>query len=113
MASNVVSPIATKLSVTYDVTNSRVNSVAMVYLLLYTLLNFPANYIIDTRGLKLGVSVGISCICVGLGITLLINESFWFLILGSVLIAAGQPFIINSPAKIATFWFFKENVSKI
>ena len=27
--------------------------------------------------------------------------------------SAGQPFVINCPAKIATFWFHKENVTNV
>ncbi len=55
--------------------------------------------------------VGTTCFCVGFLIEMLVNVSFLFVILGTVVIAAGQPFIINCPAKIATFWFLKENVS--
>lgn len=41
---------------------------------------------------------------------MMVNASFYFVLVGTVLIAAGQPFIINCPAKIAAFWFKKENV---
>jgi hypothetical protein len=41
---------------------------------------------------------------------MLVNASFYFVLLGTLVIAAGQPFLINCPAKIAAFWFKKENV---
>lgn len=55
IASNACFPIATKLATTYGVSNAAVNSVAMIFLLVYTIMNFPANYIVDSRGLRIGV----------------------------------------------------------
>lgn len=43
-------------------------------------------------------------------VELFVNISFDFLILGSFIVAIGQPFIINSPAKVATYWFKSSNV---
>lgn len=117
IASNACFPIATKLAVTYEVSNAAVNSVAMIFLLVYTLMNFPANYLVDLKGLRIGVCIrlmqlifGSGLISLGLGLTLFINGSFWWLLVGTFVVAAGQPFVINCPAKIATFWFHKENV---
>jgi hypothetical protein len=41
----------------------------------------------------------------------LINRQYIFTLLGSILFSIGQPFIINCPAKIATYWFFDKNVN--
>ena len=46
IASNACFPIATKLANTYEVSNAAVNSVARIFLLVYTLRNFRANYIV-------------------------------------------------------------------
>jgi hypothetical protein len=32
-----------------------INSVGLIYLIVYLLMNFPASYIIDKKGLRLGV----------------------------------------------------------
>jgi fucose permease len=55
IASSVVGPIATKVANTYNVSNAAVNSIAMIFRLVYTFVNFPANYIIDLNGLRVGV----------------------------------------------------------
>jgi fucose permease len=75
IASNTISPIANKLTETYGVSKFAVNSIAMIFLFLYTIMNFPANYIIDTRGLRIGVLftniqilIGVISLCVGFGI---------------------------------------------
>jgi hypothetical protein len=46
----------------------------------------------------------------GMLIELFVNISFDFLLLGSFIAAIGQPFIMNSPAKVATYWFKSSNV---
>jgi hypothetical protein len=43
----------------------------------------------------------------------LINKGYFFTIIGAIILSIGQPFIINCPAKIATYWFFDKNVKII
>jgi len=33
------------------------------------------------------------------------------MIIGTILLGAGQPFLLNSPAKVAAYWFFPKNVN--
>jgi hypothetical protein len=46
----------------------------------------------------------------GAGIRCMINLSFTFVLIGQFFCAVGQPFILNAPAKIATYWFKEQNV---
>lgn len=46
----------------------------------------------------------------GAGIRSFISVSFIYVIIGQVFCAIAQPFILNAPAKIATFWFMEKNV---
>jgi hypothetical protein len=46
----------------------------------------------------------------GLLLFALINKGYHFVLIGSILVALGQPFIVNCPAKVATFWFLNKNV---
>lgn len=46
----------------------------------------------------------------GAGLYTMVNKGYFFMIIGAVLVAIGQPFIINCPAKVATYWFFDKNV---
>jgi hypothetical protein len=41
---------------------------------------------------------------------MMINQGYHWVVIGSILVALGQPFIMNSPAKVATFWFLNKNV---
>jgi len=76
----------------------------------YSFSNFPANFIIDTLGLRISFLIGSGLYCIGIFLFTLINKGFFFVLIGAILIAMGQPFIVNCPAKVATFWFLSKNV---
>ena len=40
-----------------------------------------------------------------MAIKLLINKSFYLVIVGQVFAAIGQPFLLNAPAKLVSVWF--------
>ena len=79
--------------------------------LVYSVMNFPANHFIDTKGLRFSFLVGSGFFMAGAAMYTLINKSYIFMIFGYILMSTGQPFIINCPAKIATYWFFDNNVT--
>ena len=77
----------------------------MLYMIMYVFANFPSNWILDVKGIKPGMIIGSVLTAVGAGIRCLVNSSFSAVIVGQLLCAVGQPFILNAPAKIATYWF--------
>lgn len=77
---------------------------------MFFIANFPANKIIDSKGLRVGLIIGTAFYFAGALFVALVNKSFNFVILGTVFFGLGQPFLLNSPAKIATYWFFPKNV---
>ncbi|CAM5999484.1 unnamed protein product [Sphagnum balticum] len=106
----VISPISTKISKCYNVSDGLVTLVPMLYMIMYLFVNFPSNWILDTKGIRKGVIIGAVMTALGAGIRCMVNLSFTFVVVGQVFCAIGQPFILNAPAKIATFWFKEHNV---
>lgn len=111
LVNNTVIPIAAKITEVYDMSDVHVNAPIIVSFLVYSVMNFPANHIIDTKGLRISFLIGASFFMGGAALYTLINKSYIFVILGYTVMSIGQPFIINCPAKIATYWFFDNNVS--
>ena len=105
LANNALIPILHKLKIVYDLSSIYVNAPITVSFLIYSLSNIPANYIVDKMGLRVSFLIGSSLYCLGLGLFTLINHGYFFVIIGSICISLGQPFIVNCPAKTATFWF--------
>jgi len=85
----------------------------IISFLLFTLMNIPANYILDLKGIRFGFLIGISFYLAGIVLACFVNVAFGFLIAGYLIFTLGQPFILNTPAKIATYWFFPKNVKII
>ena len=110
LTNNTVIPIASKLSEVYDVSDTYVNAPVIISFLVYSLMNFPANHFIDTKGLRFSFLVGSGFYMAGAFLYVMINRGYQFTIFASICVAIGQPFIINCPAKVATYWFFDKNV---
>jgi MFS transporter, FLVCR family, MFS-domain-containing protein 7 len=110
LANNAIVPIASKIALVYDLSSTYVNSPIVASLLVYSISNIPANYVMDKKGLRVSFLIGSALYTVGLLCYALINQGFFFVLIGSIVISLGQPFIINSPAKAATYWFTSKNV---
>lgn len=68
-------------------------------------INFPSVAAIDQWGLKTGVLIGMALTTLGLWLRCLLNMTFYFAAVGQVILAIGQPFIYNAPAKLSMNWF--------
>ena len=90
-----------------------VNLVALLFYFAYPFASFGANYMFDNVGIKLGMSIGNILLMAGVATRLLINESFYFVLLGNFLSGCGSTFLVNPSAKISATWFNENNVSFI
>lgn len=111
IANNSVIPIAHKIAAVYDLSSAYVNAPITASFLVYSFSNFPANFIIDTMGLRKAFIIGTTLYTIGIFLFTFINKGYFFVLIGAILVALGQPFIVNCPAKVATFWFLGKNVS--
>lgn len=67
---------------------------------------FPANWVLDKFGMKIGCSVGGVFLIAGVWLRTLLEEGQpgWCLA-GSILASIGNVFILNSPSILANNWF--------
>ena len=98
------------MTVIYGVSDTKVSLSVILCFLAFSLSNFPANYIIDTRGLRTSFLVGTALYSLGTLAYSLINFSYNWMILGTMFLGMGQPFLLNCPAKVAAFWFYPKHV---
>ena len=75
------------------------------FMALYLPMNFPCVYVVEKFGLRWGVIGGILSTVLGFWIRCFINQSFYFALIGQIIVALGQPLLYNSPAKVTTNWF--------
>lgn len=99
------SPIAVPIGRAYGQSDAVVSMIPMSYMIIYVFINFPSNWVLDVKGIKKGIVIGAVFTAVGAGFRCLITSHFAFVILGQILCAIGQPFILNAPTKVAVRWF--------
>lgn len=80
---------------------------------MHPIFTFPASYVIDTYGTRTGIALGSALALIGVGLRLLINEGFVWVIVGQVIAGIGRPFILNCQAKISANWFSSKTRGKV
>lgn len=102
---NTLNPIAAYLCIIYDEDPVVVNLGGLLFTLMHPIFTFPASYIIDTYGTRIGIGFGCFLGIVGVALRMLVNQAFAWVIVGQVIAGIGRPFILNCQAKISANWF--------
>lgn len=103
------SPITVLVSEIYDVSVNWVEMCTLVFMVTYIPVTFPANYVLDNYGLRTGMLLGSGLTMLGSFLRLGAFSSFWWILLGNLLVAIGKPFLANASSKVAAFWFKPES----
>lgn len=82
-----------------------IDFLAMVYMLAYLLISFPASYVIDTYGIRMGLSLGAILLAVFSLVKALFARSFAGVVLAQTGLALAQPFILNGVTAVTARWF--------
>ena len=102
---NTLNPIAAYLCDIYDQQPVVVNLGGLLFALMHPIFTFPASYVIDTYGTKVGIGLGCILGILGVSMRMLVNSSFAWVIAGQVVAGIGRPFILNCQAKVSANWF--------
>src|SRR4030066_2243280 len=97
--------IDTFLEERFSIPASSVMWFTLVFPLVQVLLTMPAGIIIDKKGFKYGIGIGVLFTGVFAMLRLLNPASFAVLLIAQIGISIGQPFILNSVTKLAVTWF--------
>jgi sugar phosphate permease len=82
-----------------------IDFLAMVYMLVFLVMSFPASYVIDTYGIRVGISIGTAIAGVSGLMKGLFAESFTAVAIAQVGLAIAQPFILNAVTAVSVRWF--------
>lgn len=91
----------------YSISTLAVYWTSMIYMVLYIPLIFPASWLLDKKGLRLGVLLGSAGTCLGSWIKVCGTgpDQWWIAFSGQTVVAASQIFILGIPAQLAATWF--------
>ncbi len=82
-----------------------IDFLAMVYMLVFLVMSFPASYVIDTFGIRVGISIGAVLVGVCGLLKGVFADSFAAVVTAQVGLAVAQPFIINAVTAVSVRWF--------
>jgi MFS family permease len=89
----------------YGVSDLSIGLLSLIFMVVYIFISFPASWIIDTYGIRVGVGIG----AVFTGIFGLLRgmmaDNYTWVLIAQIGLAVGQPFILNSITTIAARWF--------
>jgi len=82
-----------------------VDFLAMVYMVVYLVMSFPASYIIDTYGIRTGLGIG-AIMLAGFSLAkAAFANSFTGVVVAQTGLAVAQPFILNGVTAVTARWF--------
>lgn len=82
-----------------------IDFLAMVFMIIFLIMSFPASYIIDKFGIKVGLSI--SALLTGVFGLLkgVFAHNFTWVIISQVMLAIAQPFNLNAVTALTAKWF--------
>jgi MFS family permease len=98
-------PITGPAAKFYGVSDLQIGFLAMSFMITYIPLSFPASWVIDTYGFRKAVSIGAVLMGVFSILRGLAGTNYTLVLLGSIGIAIGQPFLMNAWTKVPANWF--------
>lgn len=103
-----LAPVATEAAKIYTGGDTQtLDLLAVVFMLVYLPISFPASWCIDRLGLKWGTGLGVIILGIS-GFLRAFAPDFTWLMVFQVGCAIGQPFVLNSFTKVAGNWFPQE-----
>lgn len=82
-----------------------IDFLAMVYMLVFLIMSFPASYIIDTYGIKTGLRLGSLLLGVFSLLKAILATNFIAVVIAQTGLAIAQPFILNAVTALTVRWF--------
>ena len=98
-------PITTDAAHFYGVSDLSIGLLSMCFMIVFVIFSIPASWVIDTYGIR--VAVGIGAVLTGVFGFLrgLAPQNYTFVLIAQIMIAIGQPFILNAITTVAARWF--------
>lgn len=89
----------------YGVSDLSIGLLSMSFMIVYIIVSIPASWVIDTYGIR--VALGIGAVLTGIFGLLrgLAGQNYTFVLISQIIIAIGQPFILNAITTVAARWF--------
>lgn len=98
-------PITSEAVAFYNVPAMQIDLLSLIFMIVYIFISIPASYIIDTKGIRIGIGIGATLLGIFGFFKGFYGSNYIMVIIAQIGIAVGQPFILNSVTKVGVRWF--------
>jgi MFS family permease len=98
-------PITSNAVQYYGVSELSIGLLSLSFMIIYILVSFPASWVIDTYGIRVGVGIGAALTGIFGLVRGLVASDYKLVLVAQIVIAIGQPFILNAVTTVAARWF--------
>ncbi|PCE66007.1 MFS transporter [Sediminicola luteus] len=82
-----------------------IDTLALVYMVMFLLMCVPASYFLDTYGIRKGIGFGAILTLIGGAIKGFFGHNILLVFVGQLILAVAQPFILNGVTAFSARWF--------
>jgi MFS family permease len=98
-------PITSNAVQYYRVSELSIGFLSLSFMIVYVLVSFPASWVIDTYGVRIGIGIGAALTGIFGLMRGLVASDYKLVLIAQIMIAIGQPFILNAVTTVAARWF--------
>ncbi len=98
-------PITSAAVEYYSVSELSIGLLSLIFMIVYILVSFPASWVIDTYGVRVGVGIGAALTGIFGLVRGLVASDYKLVLIAQIVIAIGQPFLLNAVTTVAARWF--------
>ena len=101
----IFAPITSEAVKFYNVPALQIDLLSLIFMVVYIFVSFPASYIIDTWGIRIGIGIGAVLMGVFGFMKGFYGANYDMVVIAQIGIAIGQPFVMNAVTKVGARWF--------
>ncbi|MHB8137698.1 MAG: MFS transporter [Smithellaceae bacterium] len=98
-------PITSEAVKFYNVPAIQIDLLSLIFMIVYLFVSIPASYIIDTKGIRIGIGIGAALLGIFGFIKGFCGSTYTMVVIAQIGVAIGQPFVLNSVTKVSVRWF--------
>ncbi|HEY70827.1 MAG TPA: major facilitator superfamily domain-containing protein 7 [Anaerolineae bacterium] len=102
-------PVTSEAVAHFGVSELEIGLLSMSFMIVYIVVSFPASWVIDTFGIRVGVGIGAVLTGVFGVMRGLVTPDYNLVLIAQIGIGIGQPFILNAMTTVAARWFRAED----
>ena len=88
-------PITSEAVAFYKVPAMQIDLLSLIFMIVYLFVSFPASYIIDTWGIRIGIGIGAALMGVFGFMKGFYGANYNMVVIAQIGIAVGQPFVLE------------------